>query len=342
VAIGAVYRPFLELAREHGVDIDAVLAELQLSYHALVDQNTRLTPDQGRALAIALRRALPATSHLEALGLRAAERFVAADADLLGYIMSHSASPLDAAHALQRHMRLLGDSADYRVDIEADRVELSFGLLGGRQMVPDGPEFVVAAFFRLLRDGSRGRTCPVEVRLPRQPPRRPEVYRRFFGAPVSFGAEVGALVYEHASMLVPFQEHDLRLVRILTQHAEALLAQLPPTDSLRERVRALIVEGLVHGQLGLHHVAWRCGLGERTLRRRLEESGTSYRALVDEVRKERALALLEHDSNVAWVAQSLGFSDSTAFARAFRRWTGSLPHEHVRRTAQPEVVRASR
>jgi AraC-like DNA-binding protein len=336
VAIGAVYRPFLEVAREHGVDVDAVLSQFQLTYHSLIEENTRLTPDQGRALASALRRALPETSRNEALGLRAAERFVAADADLLGYIMSHSATPLDAALALQRHMRLLGDSADYRVETENDRVKLSFGLLGGRQMVPDGPDFVVAAFFRLLHDGSRGRTRPIEIQLPRPTPRRPEIYRRFFGAPVCFGAEVGALVYEHASMLVPFQEHDLRLVRILTQHAEALIAQLPPTDSLRERVRALIVEGLVHGELGLEQVAWRCGVGERTLRRRLEDAGTSYRALVDEVRKERALVLLENDGNVSWVAQNLGFSDSTAFARAFRRWTGRLPHEHVRLKAQPE------
>ena len=90
------------------------------------------------------------------------------------------------------------------------------------------------------------------------------------------------------------------------------------------------------GDFTLERIAWRCGLGERTLRRRLEEAGTSFRALVDEVRKERALALLEHEGNVALVAQSLGFSDSTAFARAFRRWTLSLPHEHLRRSQPAE------
>jgi AraC-like DNA-binding protein len=97
----------------------------------------------------------------------------------------------------------------------------------------------------------------------------------------------------------------------------------------------LIVEGLAQGDFTLERIAWRCGLGERTLRRRLEEAGTSFRALVDEVRKERALALLEHEGNVALVAQSLGFSDSTAFARAFRRWTKSLPHEHLRLRLTP-------
>jgi AraC-like DNA-binding protein len=336
VAIGSVYRPFLEVAREQGVDVDAVLSKLQLTYHALIEQNTRLTPDQGRALAKAIRSALPQTSQPEELGLRAAERFVAGDADLIGYIMNHSAHPLDAARALERHMRLLGDSADYRLEIHGERVKLSFGLLGGRAMVPEGSDFVVAAIFRMLRDGSRGRTQPIEVQLPRRSPSRPKVYQRFFGAPVIFGAAVGALVYEHASMLVPFSAGDLRLVRILSQHAEALIAQLPPTDSLRERVRAMIVEGLVRGEIGLDHIAWRCGIGERTLRRRLEDSGTSYRALVDEVRKERALALLDHEPNVSWVAQNLGFSDSTAFARAFRRWTGALPHEHLRPKAEPE------
>jgi AraC-like DNA-binding protein len=95
-------------------------------------------------------------------------------------------------------------------------------------------------------------------------------------------------------------------------------------------VRSLIAQNLQHGNGALDSVAWQCGVSERTLRRRLAEAGTSYRALIDDVRKERALALLAEDANVSLVAQRVGFADATAFARAFRRWTGRQPSEHLR------------
>jgi AraC-like DNA-binding protein len=71
-------------------------------------------------------------------------------------------------------------------------------------------------------------------------------------------------------------------------------------------------------------------MSERSLRRHLSEAGTSYRELVDDVRKERALCLLEAEQSISSIAQHLGFSDATAFARAFRRWTGRAPHTHLR------------
>ena len=74
------------------------------------------------------------------------------------------------------------------------------------------------------------------------------------------------------------------------------------------------------------------------MRRRLEESGTSYRGLVDEVRRDRALAQLAPNTDVSTLAQGLGFSDATALARAFRRWTGRSPQEYLRDRATAELA----
>lgn len=332
VPIGPIYRPMIEVARELGVDIDAVLAQQNLSAERLIAAETRLGPEQGRALGLAVIRALPPNVDRCEFGLRAAERFVASDADLLGYIMSHAANPLEAARALMQHARLIGDSADFRVEISASRVTLTLGLMGGRQMLAEGSDFSVAVVFRMLRDLSRGSARPLEVALPRAKPRRAGMYQRFFGVPVRFDADVPTLVYEPACMLAPFTQGDRRLVELLSQHAAALAQNIvpPSSDSWQDRVRAVIADGLLRGDCALDRVAWRCGVGERTLRRRLAEAGTSYRALVDDVRKERALEWLDGPGSVTSVAQRLGFSDATAFARAFRRWTGVPPHEHAR------------
>ena len=329
MAIGPIYRPFAELARELGVDVDAVLAKLDLTFPQLVAADTRLTPDQGRALGRAMLAAMPKGVDRTGLGLRAAQRFVTSDADLLGYIMSHSATPLEAAHALAEHARLIGDSADFRVDERADTVHVTLGLVGGKQFLPDAADFGAAIVYRLLRECSQGAARPTEVQLPRPESRGRRAYERFFGAPVIFNTPRIVLTYPRACMAVPFSQSDRHLLTILKAHARERLQSLPSAD-LPDRARAFIAEGLISGDYTLEHVAFRCGMSDRTLRRRLTEAGTSYRDLVDDVRKERALHLLEADQSISLIAQHLGFSDPTAFARAFRRWTGNAPHSHVR------------
>ena len=331
VALGTLYRPQLEIARELGIDVDTVLGQLGLTSAQLLDGQTRLTPDQGRMLARAVARALPASAPRDELGLRAAERFVTGDADLLGYIMAHSMHGLDAATALMQHARLIGDSADYRVETRGERVVIELGLLGGRGTeFPEGADFAVAVIFRLLLDATHGRTRPLAVHLPRPCPRVVRPFQRFFRTKVVFEAALPALEYERATMLVPLTQGDPRLVRILKKQAAAELELLRAagSDDWQHRVRALIAQDLARADsdCSLAWAAARCGVSERTLRRRLSDAGTSYRSLVDDARKERALAMLAHEPSVTEVAHRLGFSDATAFARAFRRWTGHSPH----------------
>ena len=314
---------------ELGVDVEAVLARYGLSLSQLLAADTRLPTDQGRNLGRALLQALPPSVERASLGLRAAQRFATGDADLLGYILSHSAHPLDAAHALAEHARLLGDSADCRVETSEESVSITVGLTGGKQMLLETSDFAAAMLYRMLRECSHGAAAPREVRLPRPEPRNPRMFERFFGAPVTYAAPASALIYPRECMSVPFTHSDRQLLGILKAHARERLQALPQAD-FQARARAFIADGLLSGDYTLEHVAFRCGMSDRTLRRRLTEAGTSYRDLVDDVRKERALHLLEADQSISLIAQHLGFSDATAFARAFRRWTGNAPHSHVR------------
>lgn len=325
MAIGSIYRPFLEVLRESGVDLDGALAELGIGYAELVEGGVRLTPEQGQLLARMFAR-MPVGVPL---GLRAAERFALSDADLLGYVMRSAPDALAAVEALAQHARLVGDSADFRIERSAGRVTLKLALSGGRKLLPEGADFAVAVIFKLIAEHTVGRVVPLEVRLPRERPRAAAAYARFFGVPVSFAADVAALIYAEASLGTPLVSSDRQLARILGQHARSVAASLPPADDWLATVRAYIAEDLARGAPSLTTIARRCAASERTIRRRLAALGTSYRVLVDDVRKERALALLADRQAVSAVAQQLGFADATGFARAFRRWTGRSPHEAV-------------
>jgi AraC-like DNA-binding protein len=325
MTIGLVYRPLLEIAREARVDVDGILARAGLSEATLLDPTTRLAPDRSRQLG----GELIARIGDPEVGLRAADRLRLVDTDLLGYLMRHSPHPLAALEQFAHYARLLGDTADARIERAGARVVMTFGLLDGRHMLPEATDYAVASIFRLARELSRGRALPTEVFLQRPRPQRPAAYRRFFDCPVAFGTERSKLVYEEARLTAPFTDGDSRLVAILEVSADEVIATLPRSASVVEQVRAHIAGRLEDGSHDARATAVELGLSERTLRRRLRQSGSSYRAILDQVRRELAVALVRQRSDsIATIAHRVGFADTTGFARAFRRWTGVQPHEY--------------
>ncbi len=325
MAIGVLYRSFLELAREARVDVDAVLAGLGFNEAQLGDPATRLSPDQSRRLG----RALIARVGDPEIGLRAAERIALSDVDLLGYLFRHAPHPLGALEQLARYALLVGDSADCRIEHAAGRVGLNIGLADGRQMLPEACDFYVAGCVRLVRELSGGQVCPLEVQLSRPRPRRPAQYRRHFSCSVTFEHERNLILYDAAPLTVPFGASDPRLLAILSVRAEQVIAALPRCGNVVERVRVEIGRQLESGEHASGAIAAELGMSERTLRRQLRLRGQSYRKILDEVRRERALALIEQGvHNVTDIAQRVGFADTSAFARAFRRWTGVAPHAY--------------
>ena len=94
------------------------------------------------------------------------------------------------------------------------------------------------------------------------------------------------------------------------------------------KVRAAVLARLEAGDTNLPEVADAVGLSARTLQRRLADAGTSLREVVDEARHEQALEeLAKDDATITDIAFLLGFSETSAFDRAFRRWTGKAPAE---------------
>jgi AraC-like DNA-binding protein len=98
------------------------------------------------------------------------------------------------------------------------------------------------------------------------------------------------------------------------------------TQTLRTRVKQAVLEDMGHGPVDQTRIARALGLSRRSLRRRLEANGDSFRHLVDECRQSCALAYLTRtDWPISAIAFRLGYSDQTAFSRAFSRWYGRSP-----------------
>jgi AraC-like DNA-binding protein len=318
-------RPFLELADEGGVEVDAILAAHDTSRAEMLHPETRLP----RLRCVAIIRALIGPLHDPLIGLRASQRSVLEDIDVLGYIARHCPNAMAALEGLRGYGRLLADASVVTLERAAGQVIIRVGLSGGRRSIPELADFAVGSGHVGLGLLTGGAARALRVELARPKPAQPSAYRAFFGAPVTFGATCGLAVYDEAALLAPLEQDDPRLRAILRQHADARLARLPPRSTLVDQVRASLARQCDAHAPSLGKLAAELHVSERTLTRHLQQAGVQYRVLLDEVRREHAQRLLEtSELHISEIAQQLGFGDATAFGRAFRRWLGVTPSRY--------------
>lgn len=206
---------------------------------------------------------------------------------------------------------------------------------------PEPDLSVDISFAFLLSLGRRGtgqRLTPTRVELTRDG--APTVGQAvFFDCPFVYGSARDTLVLKAADLDRPFPGHNAELIEIITPALAESLGQLAPRSSFTEQVKAVLKRGLASGRPEIAAVARDLGTSERTLQRRITDEGGSFRALVQEARKELGHKLLSDPStDIAEVACILGFQDITSFYRAFRSWEGTTPHQWRSRNAGMQPV----
>jgi AraC-like DNA-binding protein len=152
-------------------------------------------------------------------------------------------------------------------------------------------------------------------------------YRAFFNAPVEFGSAVTEIVFDERELGKPLLSSDANLLAILQPSAEQALAKGRVTAPLTDQVRRSLEGALREDDAQLESVAKRLGMTGRSLQRRLKDEGTAFQTLRDETRKRLADRYLGQGLTFAEISFLLGFSEPSAFFRAFKRWTGLTPYE---------------
>jgi AraC-like DNA-binding protein len=151
-------------------------------------------------------------------------------------------------------------------------------------------------------------------------------YERVYGAPVTFGSDRNAILLDESLGTHRIQVAPRYAFGILSEHADALLKSLENSKSTRGRVEALLMPVLHTGDANIDAVASKLGLSRQTLFRKLKTEGTTFEKVLDALRHKLAVDYLRGEkTSVNETAYLVGFSDPSAFSRAFKRWTGKSP-----------------
>ena len=259
----------------------------------------------------------------EAIGIRTAELIHPSHLGVFGYAWIASPSLVASCRMLARFGRVFFRELPITLRETPDVVEVSFDPDRVSPYPSVDADIEVGGLIKLCRMQYGDSFVPKAVSLRRPDPRRRESWDEYFGVPVKFGAAENLAVIDakiagetlttaHAAL---FEQHRARLVDL-------------DEPDLVTRVRLAIQQLLPAGSAPEEKVAEIVGINPRTLHRRLSERGESYRSLLRRVRMDLAERyLLKEAYNVTEAAFMLGYSDSSAFSRAFKTWFGMSPSE---------------
>ncbi len=315
-------RALIHAAARLGLDVDAILAEVELPRERLAEPELRIPASQADAIWAAVARRLDDPD----LALHVAEQLPFGAYRVIDYLAMHAPS---LAHAIERvaaYFPLIDPRGRLVVERDADVLRLVMRSHAPGRLRREAAEYTFAALLLRLREARAIALVPHRVEFA-APPRPSDALTRIFACPLAFDRPEHALVIAAADAARESSRADPNLFDVLDSHAAQLLAARPPASPLLAGVREAIAAMMQRGEpVTLDAVGRRLAMSGRTLQRRLDAEQLRFAAIVDEQSAAWAKAALA-DSRLAIceVAFMLGFADQSAFTRAFKRWTGTTP-----------------
>jgi AraC-like DNA-binding protein len=321
IAAGMAFK-LLELAVASGMSPDAVRA-IPLPPRTVNGLETRIPFETQLALWETAMRALRDPG----FPISVASRIRPSDYSVIGFACMTSASLGEALRLAVRYRRILSDATSWEVREDGDTAILAHHGNGPLRLgMRVNAECAIAEMVNAARALVGRPIVAAEIRFHHDKPTDTRAHESFFRSPIRWGAEITGVVFDRALLAAPLVKTDPALAAFFRRHTDALLQRIAGDESVASRLEAVLVEQTPHGQPTLEASAKRLGMSSRTMRRRLREEGTRYQEVLDRARCDLAKRYLEDPKlAVGEVAFLLGFSEVSAFHRAFKRWTGETP-----------------
>lgn len=305
---------------DRGLSRERLLAGSGLTAAHVADPDGEVTAHQELRVVRNLAAALPGA------GLAVGREYHATTFGILGFAFISSPTMRAAVEVALRYLDLSFTFSIPRVSIVDGQVRLT---LDDHLLPDDVARFLVerdlAAIHTVIDELVPGGVplTGVDFRFPE--PAEPAEYRAVFGVAPRFGREATVATFDAAYLDEPLPQANPHTVAMCEAQCRALVSRRRARTGIAHEVRErLTLFGAVSSPMA--DVARQLGVSTRTLRRRLQDEGTSFRALLDEFREALAEELLTTGAvPVEDVAFRLGYAEASSFIHAFKRWKGVTP-----------------
>ncbi len=310
---------------EQGLDSHALFSRAGMDMEALKDPNARYPLEQTSRL---WRLSVEATGD-PCLGLEVGRHVNQTTFHAMGYSLLASPTLKEVFERLIRYFRIVSDAAelsfvpagsDYKFEIQ--------NLSGDIQPTDEALDAMMSVLIRLCRAlyGKHFRASRIRLRRPAPPDTT--VFEKVFKAPIDFDADETAMYLDAALLDAPLPSANAELARHNDEVLARYLAHFERSN-IANRVHALLVEQLPHGEPSQEKIADGLHMSLRNLQRKLSAENTSYKEILNKTRHDLALSYMADSSySISEITYLLGFSDTSSFTRAFKRWTALSPSEY--------------
>lgn len=250
---------------------------------------------------------------------------------IVGHVFFNCKTLKSAIEHYQRYYQLINESVRVGLEVSEERAVIHYQVEDGYSYCINEMEYTVVLAAerarRLLQSG-----LDIEyVMFEHSEPSYGDAYRKFFKCPVLFDQPDTGIAFSAGYLGFPMPRSSTSLYRVLTAHLDGLMRSLGKRANVTKKVMAIVEQNIAEPDLDADYVADKLNMSRNTLYRHLKKDGYSYHEIHEEVRSSYAIKCLSSgDFSVTELAFILGFSEVSAFSRAFKRWTGKSPNAFVR------------
>ncbi len=258
-------------------------------------------------------------------GIKMTEHWHPSFVGALGYAWCASSTLRTAFDRVVRYIHVVTEDLNIRLEETGKGLKVIADLEKSIFTLPQHHDVVISVLMHMCRFNYGEELLPTEVCLAHEKPPCEKVISDFFRIPVNYDAAL-------SSVTLATKDVDLKLFsanrELALMHDEFLMKYLIEIKKgdIVQQIQSVIIDNLPSGKVSDNLIAKELNLSERSLQRKLKEQGTTFRTVLDDVREMAAIQYIKNPMNtMSDIAFLLGFSEQSAFSRAFKKWTGTSP-----------------
>lgn len=322
-----------KILETNGVDTEKFLSQSGLDPSIRKLPESRLTWETVQMLT---QRAVQITGD-ENFGLHQGEAMIGFS-NILGHILINCQTVGEAVEKFVKYHKMCDEGSRVSIEMEGKyllyKYELYNEILSKDRQLSD---HYIACSYSVPKHLTGRKFDLIEVRFKHEAPADISEYQRIFNCKIIFESSMNALLCDSKIVNIPISEPNKELLSIFEKYAEEVLSNQEKMTPYSKKVGSLITKMLGDTILQIDMVANKLAISKRKLQLKLQEEGTTYSKILDQIRRDTAIYYLKNkDISIAEISYLLGFSEPSVFHRTFKKWTNHPPGRF--RASQIETI----